>query len=341
MYETLVKKTLLAGNSISTSMGAGHLNGVFISCPITSSISCSVKIRTKHGTRVIMQDIDLVTLKLLDKTKIDGSYGLVNVYSESIMILQENVDLIHGELTTPPALAAHRGTTSDLRVAATFNEGGIFVDLGSIYLDRDSELIVSLRSENVADQPVTIMAYSEDRKPYSLTTYEFIKDDQISFHDSVGVYGLMVANTEDFDSGGGKILGRVKDSPEVSVRSGEYSYTAGWEDMFSAQVGRTHDVANIANQFVKLWTNGTAIPETVEIRATGAGSEAISFLNVQQIFIGAMTSNSNVDEMETLHNRLLKLERVEPEKAKALRHSGAIPKAVEVAQTVALMEKGS
>lgn len=349
MYETIYRDTIAKNSTGTATVSVGHVNGVFINTKVIDSDTAwssgidgrtlTARLRTKKGTLTICQDIPLGLFKNLDATRSSGSMNIDYIYQEYITMLASAV--VNSGVDMPndnwPELLFKRN-----RQPVNYLEGGVFIDFGSIFLNQGDELSISLRQDNNSEaSEVTMMTYSTERSPHHCLTYEYRQDDQVVIYDAMAVFGYYP------DKGVMDAKSRFvfSENPDVQVRYRDSSFISSVVDLYSAESARTCGKKNIADAFFLLWENTGMqgmgiIPETVDVRTTGEGAEDLMIFSVSKVFIREKTSEANVNELEELRTRLEKLERQDPEKAKALRHAGDIPKAAEVAAAVSVMETG-
>jgi hypothetical protein len=84
--------------------------------------------------------------------------------------------------------------------------------------------------------------------------------------------------------------------------------------------------------FALIYKNTTEVPVDVHFKLTGADAQNAIVINKAKRYVQEMTSNSTITELEKLRSRVEKLEREEPETAKALRHAGKITKSEDLAE---------
>ena len=330
MFETIKKTTLKVNEATDADVGAGHVNGILVSANHEIvDFTLTVRLRSNKGTRVLVQDIPLEEMALISSNR----FGQ-NITGASAML----GTMFYTTLTMPDK----RGMGEVGSNSAVF--GSVEVPLGSIYLSRGEELVVTLRRGSKtslnSDEPVTIMTYTDNRAPHHLLTYEQELDDQVTFHDCMEVYAIGKLFKPDVHE-------YMPELPQLQCKTGDMSYIADIVDIHSATVARgfpempsfvNYGETEYANSLVSVWQNSGVIPQTVEMRLTGGKADSFKFIGVQKVFIQARTTQTNVEELQRYGNQIEELERKEPEKAKALRHAGEIPKSVEVKKTVAVME---
>ena len=337
MYSSIFQNAIAGGSNETTTVGAGHLNGLYIggACDLNSTVS--IQLRTEFGTRVLVQDAPTALFKSIERLRNSGSRDTDNQLQNMLNGFRADLVAINAGLSSPVTLDGRYALAKKV-LNARLTEGGFHIDLGSIHLSKGEELSITLR--NGVGQPAkvfSILTFSNSRSPYHLIAYELRKDEQVTMHDAIESY-VYVRESVTADGLGQTLLTGY---PEISIKSGEFSYMANLGDILQAQAARFTGPTNLNEMLATLWFNPSPIPETIDVRATGNGSGDVEWLTISKLFIQQKVSDTNVSELATLEARIKKLEREDPEKAKALRHSNEIPKSTDVAATIRVMEKST
>lgn len=288
-------------------IGRGHTNGIYINA-WRNDIELTVRYRHKQGNTVIVPGITLGVFRDLS----DYMFGAGGDQPDEISILMEVIKdaIIAGagtDISQNASYLAVQGWRSDA-VGKPMR-----IDFGSIYLADGEEIVIDLKSP-VATR-IAVSTFSDSRTPHEVLTYEMVQDANSNYGQAQAIFAFAAKKgIFDYD-----LKYKVSDSYD--------SLFTNQSDLFTASrlLGQYEFIGR--PDFVQVWSNSTAIPDTVSVQISGADAKTTQLLVIRKELIQAAVSANTILEAERTIQRMDKLERTEPEVAKALRHSGVVGKA--------------
>lgn len=317
--DTLVKYSAETAGSIT--VGRGHLNSILISAS-HKDVEMTIRYRHSKGTTVIMQN-----------------FGFQDLFSISDFYYGASNDNLDGLVTSIKAINQGLGAPIDIDSTnlkylnwfpAQHLGRAVKLDVGSLYLSGGDELVISWTAGTAVDMQIS--SCSENTLPARVKTYEVTYDLNQSHNMVQDIFGRVT-----FDPSN-PVYPKDREI-NFKVSDDENTYLANYYTLFGATalMGKL-EIQSAANNMVLVYSNTDVLPKTVDVHVTGGDVGLLTMYVVREMVLVDTVSQNTVAEAKKQVERIAKLEKEEPELAKAYRHAGEIPKASELASAVKAVE---
>ena len=320
--ELIFRGSFSTGDVKFHTIGKGHLNGLlFYSSDTDPGYTVTIKRRTEHGTHVLcanMKAKDIQAISHLEGGVDEGSSRATEALGSQLVtkavITQAEYDIVR-------AISGDQGMHA------------VHLDLGSLYLGRQSELEITVNFSNFeVGRVFAAYAVSVAKEPDQMYQYDVTADLEAT-HNNVDAVFLTSADgtnlIEVAADGTGALI-----SPDLTLQL-EDSDSAWLTDILGLFVS-TNVLAGIegaaSSRIFQLYRRPDALPAEVFVKLMGTDTNKVRLIVRRSKFDQRITSDQTVEELTKLRQRVEKIEREQPELAKALRHAGAAVKSEQLEQ---------
>lgn len=317
VFTVPVDRTLGAGGSGTFNFSRGKINGLIISgmSYIGANDRVTVKLRQNNKVLLLVSRMRMTDLEFISNL----NYGYA--YSPFNEIVYETVK------------TAGEGA----RLGGVVRGRTMYIDLGHITLDQ-GELEITLDgadhatlthtdnfsfySVHFGDQPDRVFIYDETKDLYGN-------------HDSVR--SIFIKN----ETGFADVDGDIDKDVDVQVDSDEKSFFSDITGVIAATQLFSNVENLIADKMVKIFAKSDGLPADCHIKVTGNDASETALIFIKEEIMQAATTKSTFNNLGELIQRVEKLERKDPAKAKAYRHAGIIEKSQDLKKVKEVIEDGS
>lgn len=331
--DLIQRGTYTAGQTINYTIGKGHLNGLmFLSTSNSLDATLTLRRRGVRETKVLANN-----LRISEAFRIsDLEFGYNYKYGQ--MFEQLYADL---------KAAAVTGFTTDTKLESTY-EGTIsgemglyfyYVDLGSLFLGTDSELVINFQvGSTMTAGNYGIWSVSARRVPDFMFQYDVVTDFDSTQRNVDAIYlgntGTKATFLEVNDST--KLIS-YEAATTVQLEDHNGPYISDLTGMLCATLifGQTEGFAD--QRMVLLYKRPDSLPATVYCKVTGlpvGGGEDWRLIVRRFVADDLYVSTNTIEEATLFTRRLAELEQRDPALAKALRHRGDVPSSTTLAAQI-------
>lgn len=300
-------------DSKSHDQAHGKLNGLLIvSDFVKTGDTLDVKIRSEEQTYVLCNNLDVSLINSI--SDMEGGLRGQNSTAQSISYIFDELDA-HIDFTI--SASKYKQANSHLNA--------IYLPLGQITLGESEIEITYEASGNGSGSTNNITVYSVQKE--SLPDHYLQYDETKDFDTTQHMVRSLVFHSSDHlvDENG------VYESIEFQIDTDDGTLLSDLRGLLLATNIFSEIDGLPETKNVKLYSDDSAVPGTVRVKATGYDATKQSLVIVKEI-IPAAVSTSTVNELEKMRKRVEKLERTNADLAKRYRHAGRTEKSEEMAQ---------
>lgn len=315
--DLLKSETLSTGDTLSVDLNQSKVTGLIVTGSISNSLTTiTVKVREDKNTHVLANRLSFGFIGSLT----DQDYGM-RTKTDSI------VDVMDA-LQTDLAEEVTATTINEIERAGAYLPM-VYLPLGHLSLSSRKELDVLVNYGNAADADVRVYSVHLQEAPDYMLLYDVVNRTTESLDKVRRIF---------IDTGTGIIDDDTKSISSIDVQldvDDEKTYLFDAQGMLAAHSLFGRSETTMEDRYLEIFDASlSALPSHVRVKMSNYGALSPQIIFIREIMTDS-TSRSTLSNLDDLIRRVEKLEKHDPESAKAYRHAGYIPKAEDLKEAKA------
>jgi hypothetical protein len=315
MRQDLLFGGTYAGGAVKNfTIGRGHLNGLLFQVGRNSSDTfLTIKRRVGRNTILLVPNVRVRDLRRISSIEYGYDHGADAVAEGINGLLKAKIPASFTQADWDVYVTGNAGSTNITPM--------IYVDLGSIYLGGESELDITVTTDQAwgaTQYPVRCYAITRERRPDFMLQTDYSLQLEETHRGVDALYLVGVDQGTYLNS-----LGRVPDIT-VQLQDDDQSTLTDWQGLYCATNIFSAIEAHAQPDTLVIYRQRDALPADVFCKVMGADSNLVRLIVRKRVYSPSQVSSNTLEELRTLQARTARLEAMDPGTAKALRHTGAL-----------------
>lgn len=341
--ERLFNTAAVPGGTFNHTVSRGHVNGLIVSSgwSFNNGDRITVQRRTDRKTHILASAFPMMSLLALSGLENGLNSQASNAVGELVLQLAGE----HADATEYKALTEGEYNAFISRVGRAHGQY-FYIPLGSLYLGKDSELDLEFvfGGSRGANQTIDVYAVRQgDLRPDVMLQYVQTTDLERHYANTDGIFVARrdLAPLDQLTMSGGVVNQVFTDFDVYLEEQGESATLVDSKGVLAATNLFSKSEFTAQSHILQIYKSPDGLPRQVFCRISGANQGDIQLTHRLFLYDQPLVSRNTAEELDKLLARVEKLEREQPELAKALRHSGQVAKSEDLAAASAEVKKSN